>query len=394
MGKRKAADGTGTIRHRSDGRWEARFIVGTDPGTGKTIRRSIYGKTQKEVASRMKQEIADLDNGTYITPSDITVGSWVKTWIEVYAKNKVKPYTLSSYNAIYNGHIKPRLGAVPLQKLNGTQVQKFYNDLLENGNTRTGEGVSGKTVKNIHAVLHKSLTQAIKLGYIKSNPCDAAELPSVQNKEIHPLTEAEIPTFLKAIENSKYRNLFAVMLFCGLREGEALGLDWNHIDLEKQSIVISQQLQRDKEKGGEYRIQKSTKNDRPRTIAPPPIAFNYIRAERSEQNKSKLIAGDAWCNEWDLVFTDKVGNHLAIHTVYKEFKRIAEQIGRPDLRPHDLRHTCATVALASGSDVKSVQSLMGHATASFTLDRYAHATEQMKQDTANKMQAFYDRIRA
>ena len=93
------------------------------------------------------------------------------------------------------------------------------------------------------------------------------------------------------------------------------------------------------------------------------------------------------------MFTDAQGHHLATHTVYKDFKRIATAIGRPDLRPHDLRHTCATVALAAGSDVKSVQSLMGHATASFTLDKYAHTTERMKQDTADRIQAYFDAIR-
>jgi integrase len=94
------------------------------------------------------------------------------------------------------------------------------------------------------------------------------------------------------------------------------------------------------------------------------------------------------------VFTNELGTHYAIHTFYKEYKRMVEKIGRPDARPHDLRHTCATAAIASGSDIKSVQDLMGHATAAFTLDRYAHTSEKMKQDTADRLQAYYEALRA
>lgn len=397
----KSAAGSGTIRKKTVTRkgkkytfWEARYTVGTDPGTGRQIQRSISGKTQKEVAQKLKAVTAAIDAGTYQEPNKITVGQWVKEWIETYAANSVKPYTLAAYRGILTRHITPRLGAIPLQQLKGNHIQKFYNDLVKSGNTRNGKGLTGKSVKNINAVLHKSLSQAVKLGYIASNPCDAATLPKVQNKEIHPLTDAEIPPFLKAIDKSPLRNIFAVMLFCGLREGEAMGLSWDKVDFEKQSLTISQQLQHGKEKGQGYWLLDSTKGGRPRTISPPPISFDYIKAERALQTENRLRAGSAWNNEWNLVFTRPDGQHLAFNTIWLEFKRIARAIGRPDLRPHDLRHTCATVALAAGSDVKSVQSLMGHATASFTLDKYAHTTERMKQDTADRMQAYYDSLRA
>ena len=99
-----------------------------------------------------------------------------------------------------------------------------------------------------------------------------------------------------------------------------------------------------------------------------------------------------WKNPNNLVFTNQAGGNLAISTFYKTFKRIAASIGRPDARPHDLRHTCATVAIATGSDVKSVQDLLGHATASFTLNVYAHSSQKMKEDTAARMQSYYDSI--
>ena len=126
---------------------------------------------------------------------------------------------------------------------------------------------------------------------------------------------------------------------------------------------------------------------------PPSIAFDYLKAEHRRQAEHQLAAGGLWQNEPNLVFTNPLGGHLAIHTFYTGFKRIAASIGRPDARPHDLRHTAATVAIASGADIKSVQSLLGHATASFTLNVYTHTSEQMMVDTASRVQGYYDSLR-
>ena len=107
-----------------------------------------------------------------------------------------------------------------------------------------------------------------------------------------------------------------------------------------------------------------------------------------------MLPPELWSNPHNLVFTDGTGKHMAVYTFYRHFKKIAAQIGRPDARPHDLRHTAATVAIASGADIKSVQDLMGHATASFTLNVYAHTSDQMKRDTAARMQSYYDGLTA
>ena len=216
----------------------------------------------------------------------------------------------------------------------------------------------------------------------------------VYRKEIKPLTDAEIPLFLQAIKGLSMENAYALCLFAGLREGECLGLSWEQVDFKAQRITISQQLQKEKKKNAAYYIAPSTKSGKPRQIEPPEIAFQYLRAERKRQAENRLAAGELWNNPDDLVFTDAMGGHLRISTFYKTFKRIAESIGRPDARPHDLRHTAATVAIAAGADIKSVQDLLGHATASFTLNVYAHTSDQMKKDTAARMQNYYDNLTA
>ena len=216
----------------------------------------------------------------------------------------------------------------------------------------------------------------------------------MEHHEIKPLTDAEIPIFLNAIKGDPMGNAYALCLFAGLREGECLGLSWNQVDFEKQTLLISQQLQRGKTKGGQYYIASSTKSGRSRTIKPLPIAFEYLRSEKRRQLANQLAAKTEWNNEHNLVFTTDKGKHCAVSTFYKGFKRLLKEMGRPDARPHDLRHTAATVAIASGADIKSVQSLLGHATASFTLNVYAHTSEKMMEDTAARVQNYYDQSKS
>lgn len=384
---KKNAQNSGTIRQRKSGKWEARITVGTDPGTGKPIRRSIYGDTQAAVRKEMTAILRELDRGTYQTPNKITVSVWMGEWLNTFCAGKVKLLTFQSYQSIIKNHITPAIGSLELQAVKGLHIQRMYN-------TMTRAGLSGKTVKNASAVLHKAFSVALKQGIIAANPCDAAELPKAEHKEICPLADDEIPLFLSAIDGSPMRNAYALCLFAGLREGECLGLSWKQVDFEKGRVTISQQLQREKVKGGKYLITPTTKSGKPRTIEPPPIAFEYLRAERVKQLENRLKAGPIWSNPDDLVFTDEAGGHYAIHTFYKRFKAIAARIGRPDARPHDLRHTAATVAIASGADIKSVQDLLGHATASFTLNVYAHTSEKMMKDTAARMQSYYDGLAA
>lgn len=230
----RAAQGAGSIRQRPDGTWEARVTVGTDPGTGKPIRKSLYGKTQKDVRQKMTAMQQAIDSGTYQEPSKTTVAEWLDEWMKTFCAVKVKPLTYSSYEVAIKNHIKPAIGAVKLQAVKGVHVQKLYNGM-------TAAGLSAKTVKNIAAILHKAFSMAQKQGLLQGNPCDAAELPKAVKAEIKPLTDAEIPLFLAAIESHPMRNAYALCLFAGLREGECLGLSWGQIDFEARRITISQQ---------------------------------------------------------------------------------------------------------------------------------------------------------
>ncbi len=382
----KAAANTGSIRQRPDGRWEARYTIPAELSpSGAKERKSIYGDTQAEVSKKLRAIVSDLDRGIYQEPNKITVKEWFDIWLETFARTKVKPLTFQSYQGIINRHILPAIGKAPLQSVKGVHIQRMYNGL-------TAQGLSAKTVKNVAAVAHKAFSVALKQGYISLNPCGLAELPKAQQHEIKPLTDAEIPLFLAAIESDPFCNVYALCLFAGLREAEALGLSWGQVDFKAGRITINQQLQKNKTGSRDYFIAKSTKSGKVRIVEPPAICFQYLRNEKARQSAHKLAAGPVWSNPDNLVFTDATGKHLAFFTFYNHFKKIAAGIGRPDARPHDLRHTAATVALAQGATLKSVQDMLGHSTASFTLNVYAHTTDEMRHDTASRVQDYYDSL--
>ena len=158
---KKNANNAGSIRQRPDGRWEGRITVGINPATGKPMRRSIYGDSQAAVRKEMTAIINALDNGTYQTPSKMKAGEWFDTCMETYWKCKVKPLTFQSYEGIIKNYIKPHLGGLELQAVKGVHIQKIFNAM-------TAAGSSGKTVKNVSAIMHKAFSIAIKQGYIKA----------------------------------------------------------------------------------------------------------------------------------------------------------------------------------------------------------------------------------
>lgn len=388
---RKAAAGTGTIRKKTVTRagkpytyWEARYTSGYDPGTGKQIQRSITGKTQKEVAQKLKAATAAIDEGTYTAPSKMTVAQWLDIWTAEYL-GAVKPRTVDNYKGVVKARIKPGLGAVKLDALNPHTIQSYYNGL-------TKEGLAPKSVKNIHGILHKALQQAVANGYIKSNPADHCILPRPVRKELKPLDEDMITAFLKAIQGHQFEELFTVTLFTGMREGEALGLLWDCVDLTKGTITVDKQLQLIRGSRGQYQM-VPTKNSKSRTLALAPTVTATLKRVRLKQLENRLRYGECW-EDNAFVFTDELGHHLSASSVYKSFKKVMEQIGSPETRFHDLRHSYAVASIRSGNDIKTVQENLGHATAAFTLDVYGHVTEKMKREGADQLERFIKAVNA
>ena len=385
---RKRANGEGSISKRSNGTWEGRITVGFDPSTGKQIRKSIYGRTQKEVREKMNElqlQYANVSTVEEIDAVEMTLSEWLDTWLADYIQD-VKPGTKVSYTSIVDNHIRPVLGKIALQKLKPPMIQKFYNQLRE-------KGLSPKYIKNIHGVLHRALDMAIKIEFIEKNYTSVCSLPKSEMKEIQPLDAPEQRKLLDAIKGEEYEDLIIVDLFTGLRSGELIGLTWDCIDFEKGIISVKKQLVQTRQTGAEYTF-GSLKNGKTRVIMPAQFVIQILKRHRIRQAEMRLAAGELW-NEGkfpNLVFTHRDGSHLSQPTVWKEFQKLLEKAGLEHHRVHDLRHTFAINSIMAGDDIKTLQENMGHYSAAFTLDRYGHVTETMRKASSDRMQRFIEAL--
>ena len=412
----RAAQGAGSIRKKTVTRngekytyWEARVTIGKDPGTGKQLRRSFSGKSQKEVLEKMQAAAVAVNENDYFEPSKLTLGRWIDIWLKDYTGDK-KYLTVKHYTAQCETHIKPALGAVKLSDLSAPQIQAFYNQLgktghrIEKKDKKTGkikvtkEPLATKSIRNIHGVLTKCLSTAVDVGYLKNNPADRVTLPRVEKKEIHPLDDMQVSAFFKAAADDEYCYLLRLIPFTGLREAEAMGLTWDCVDFTAGTLKINKQLVKRPNSAGGFTLAE-TKNSKIRIVKPAPMVMQLLKARQREQVEQRMKAGELW-KGWQtekerktaLVFTTATGSNLSPQTVYNHCKKILEAIGAGDRCVHDLRHTYAVLSLQNGDDVKTVQGNLGHATAAFTLDVYGHVSEKMKEDSAARMQAYMEKM--
>ncbi len=418
MANSKNAAGAGTIRKKIVTRkgkeyqyWEGRITLGTDNGTGKQIQKSFTGKTQAEVRKAMSAAAAAVDDKSYFEASKMTFGAWLDTWLSDYQSDK-KYLTTKQYRAAVESHIKPALGAVKLSDLTSIHIQKFYNKLLKSGkqvpkrdadgkiikkNGKTvfvNEPLASKSVRNIHGCVVKALNVAVDIKLLRDNPAERVTLPRVEKAEIKPLDDSQVTAFLKAVQGDDCAAILQTILFTGMRESEAIGLCWNCVDFDTGVITLDKQLQKRSVKDGGT-VFTSLKNGKARTVTAAPSVLRILEQRAIEQKQERLRAGEAWTGwqsekerKTSLVFTTATGSPITPTTLRRHFKAIAEQIGAPECRVHDLRHSFAVLSLQNGDSVKTVQENLGHATAAFTLDVYGHVSDKMKRESAARMEQY------
>ena len=279
-----------------------------------------------------------------------------------------------------HNHIVPALGAVRLCELQPHDVQRFINSLQ-----RGVKPLSPKTIKNIHGVLCKALSEACRVKYIPSNPASGSILPKVNREEMHSFESDEIRAFMQAIHGSPSEDLFFFALNTGMRLSEILGLRWSRVDFQKGTIKVDAQLLIKRGKNTAREL-GTPKNGKSRSFIAAPAVIDCLRSVKRQQNEWRLRAGQAWDNPLDLVFTNEVGQSIPHATVEHRFSRILQKAGIENHRFHDLRHTFTDESIRAGVDAKTLSAMLGHSSVSFTLDVYAHYTTEMQADAAEKMQ--------
>ena len=376
MAKRRA-NGEGNLRKRKDGRWEGRYTAGHDPETGKAIYRNVLGRTQAEARAKLKQAIEEAKIVDQTKAKKYTVGEWMDVWFENYAKVKVRPSSHQTYRGYIDNHIKPDIGKIPLSKLPSLDLQKFYKKLLSSGRVerieskKQSKGLSPKTVRNLHQIIASAMKLAKEQKLILSDPTEGCALPKVEHREMKTLPVEQLASFLREAKESGVFELYYVELATGLRRGELLGLKWEDLDLDRGDLRVRRQIARIN--GEVVEAPPKTKNAY-RTL---PLAKDTI--DVLDQQKKK-VGSSPW------VFPGPTGGPMSPDSVLHMLHRVLKRAGLPGVRFHDLRHTFATLALQTGVDVKTVSGMLGHYSAGFTPDTYAHVTTSAQRQAAKAME--------
>ncbi len=373
---KKRANGEGSIRRRKDGRWEGRYTAAHDPETGKAVYKNVLGKTQAEVKEKLAKAIEKSKRVDIVRAGKYTLGQWMEIWFENYARLKVRPSSHATYRGYLDNHILPNIGNIPLNRLTTLDIQKFYKKLLECGRVVRAEskgqpkGLSAKTVRNLHQTLSSALDLAVQQRLIPSNPAAGCALPRAERQEIRTLTTDQLNAFFREAKASGVLELYYLDLATGLRRGELLGLRWEDIDWQHRELHIRRQLAR---VGGKVTEAPLKTKNAYRTL---PLGEDTIGILAQQKEK---VGTSPW------VFPGPAGGPLSPDSVLHMLHRVLERAGLPRLRFHDLRHTFATLALQNGIDVKTVSGMLGHYSAGFTLDTYAHVTTPAQRQAAALM---------
>jgi len=262
-------------------------------------------------------------------------------------------------------------------------------------NERLKSDLSPRTVQLSLVILRHALQTGVKWGLIGRNVAKLVDAPKVRRPEIKPLDLEQSRKFLDATKGERLEALYSVALGLGLREGEALGLRWIDVDLERQQLTIRQSLQRVGGKrfgSGPGKLEfVEPKTDRSRrTLRMPDTLVRSLRAHHARQLQERLIASSAWI-ERGLVFTTGIGTPIEPRSAVRDFKRILEKANEPDAkiplstRFHDLRHSAASLLLAQGVQLRAIMELLGHSTIALTANTYSHVMPSMMQEMADKM---------
>jgi integrase len=305
------------------------------------------------------------------------------SWLRGSVKGTVKETTYANYFYISRLHIAPALGRVKLKSLTPAHVRGFYGEKARMAN------LSAATVKKMHVVLRRALSQAVSDGLIPRNAAASVKPPraSAPGEEIRPLNSEECSAFLEASRGERFETLYVLAVHCGLREGELLALRWEDVDLEvaKPALLVRRTLTRG-EDGREWVVDASTKSGKGRRVRLTRRSATALKEHRKRQLEERMRLAGLWQDK-NLVFPTATGSLFNPSNLRnRSFKRIKARADvREDLRFHDLRHTCATLLLGEGVNAKVVSEMLGHADVAFTLRVYSHVLPGMQRSAADGM---------
>ena len=372
-----------------------------------TARRQVWRSgfaTQREARQARRAALAELDSGTFVAPAKLTFGSYLTDiWLPSRkpsgsqsgrSRGRVSVGTWDGYRIYVEAYIVPHLGSTLIADIRHLHLEALY-DRLERHGGRNGQGLSLKTLANLHGIIHKALADAVRQGIVVRNVADAVESPRGRRAEQKVWTPEQLRTFLQHLAEDRLYAAWLLFATTGMRRGEVAGLAWEDVDLDAGRLTVRWTLG--------VVGNKVTWKDRPksragaRTMALDPATVHGLRKYRSRQLEERLAFGPAWTDRnvdhrgngrSGLVFTWEDGRMINPERFSRWFTRHASAAGLPRIRLHDVRHTYASAALASADgwhDVKIISQRLGHASVGITIDTYSHVLPAADEQAATNL---------
>ena len=364
MAKRRAHN-EGSIYQRKDGLWAAQVLL----PSGK--RKYKYSKTQKEAKDWLQKEQRAIADGLVVIDEKVLFGDFLDRWFDEVAKPLLRPATIAVHETVIRLHIKPEIGNIRLTQLSPAHLQNLYFRKLKSG-------LSKRTVKYIHTVIRRSLSQALKWGLVARNVADAVDVPKPNKRAVEPLTPPQVAKLLDTLKGDRLYPFYVTAIGCGLRRGELLALTWDCVDWDQGVIHVKKTLQSFKGKGlviGEPKSESSR-----RVVAMP---------EFVQQTLADLLVNRSVIS--DYVFCTSHGTPFGPRNIVRHFKATLKKGDLPStIRLHDLRHTFVSLLLSQNVPPKDVQVMAGHADFSTTMNLYGHIMPGAQREAAKKMDKLLD----
>jgi integrase len=334
-------------------------------------------RTRKEAETKCAELISAMARGSYVEPAKITVADHMQSRMAQWA-GKLSPKTNERYREIIRDQIIPYLGTKPLQKLKVADIEAWHTALCT-------AGYSTSTIRTIHGILSKALKDGVRHELLPSNVAALQRPPKVDDDEVAIITEEQIAGLLDKLQNmSVMRTRVVIALFCGLRRGELLALQWRDIDFEAKTLRIERALEQSR---AGVRIKPPKTKAGRRVISLPDIAIDALRDYRRERLELHMKLGIGKLPDDGLVFAHIDGKPLRPSTLSADWWELGRKLGYSGIRWHSLRHTHASMLIASGLDVVSVAKRLGHANATITLKVYAHMFRDVDTKAADIINA-------
>jgi len=373
-------------------RYYAVIYEGIDPITGKERRRWYAAGPRKADSERMVTDLVKRRNdGDYRAPEKQTLGDYLTAkWLPAQ-RSQLRASTYHSYERTIDLHVVPTLGKVEMSRLAPEDLDALYAKLLEGGRrNKRGGALSPASVRYVHRVLRKALGDAVRKGSLARNPASLADPPKdtarVDGSEMHVWTAAELARFLGAIRDERLSAAYHLAACTGMRRGEILGLRWTDVDLGTKRVSVRQALIA---VAYEVRLSDVKTAAGRRTIDINRRDVKVLTGWRRRQSEERLLAGPAW-EDHGLVFCQPDGRPIHPERFSRTFDHLVAKHGLPPIRPHDLRHTHASLLLKDGVPIKVVSERLGHASATFTMNTYQWLLPGMQAEAA----AAFERILA